>query len=63
LPKAEGARPVLFGFETALDAGACVADIIAQGIVPVAMEFMDKPAIDICEGLPRPATRWMSMRC
>ncbi|WP_375571261.1 FAD-linked oxidase C-terminal domain-containing protein [Ahrensia marina] len=53
LPKAEGARPVLFGFETALEAGACVADIIAQGIVPVAMEFMDKPAIDICEGFAK----------
>lgn len=53
LPKAEGARPVLFGFETALDAGSCVADIIAQGIVPVAMEFMDKPAIDICEGFAK----------
>jgi glycolate oxidase len=44
---------VLFGFETALDAGACVADIIAQGIVPVAMEFMDKPAIDICEAFAK----------
>ncbi len=53
LPKAEGARPVLFGFENALDAGACVADIIAQGIVPVAMEFMDKPAIDICEAFAK----------
>ena len=53
LPKAEGARPVLFGFENALDAGACVADIIAQGIVPVAMEFMDKPAIDICENFAK----------
>ena len=53
LPKAEGARPVLFGFETALDAGSCVADIIAQGIVPVAMEFMDKPAIDICEAFAK----------
>ncbi|MFK7792241.1 MAG: FAD-linked oxidase C-terminal domain-containing protein [Devosiaceae bacterium] len=53
LPKAEGARPVLFGFDNALDAGACVGDIIAQGIVPVAMEFMDKPAIDICEAFAK----------
>jgi glycolate oxidase len=53
LPKAEGARPVLFGFENALDAGACVSAIIAQGIVPVAMEFMDKPAIDICEAFAK----------
>ncbi|MCB1508292.1 MAG: FAD-binding protein [Hyphomicrobiaceae bacterium] len=49
LPKPEGARPVLFGFATSEDAGACVADVIGAGIVPVAMEFMDKPAIEICE--------------
>ena len=53
LPKPEGARPVLFGFDASEDAGACVADIIAQGIVPVAMEFMDKPAIDICEAFAK----------
>lgn len=53
LPKPEGARPVLFGFDSSLDAGACVADIIAQGIVPVAMEFMDKPAIEICEAFAK----------
>ena len=46
---AEGARPVLFGFETSEEAGACVAAIIGAGIIPVAMEFMDKPAIEICE--------------
>ena len=45
----EGARPVLFGFETSKEAGEAVAAIIASGIIPVAMEFMDKPAIDICE--------------
>ncbi|MEO0545592.1 MAG: FAD-linked oxidase C-terminal domain-containing protein [Pseudomonadota bacterium] len=47
--KPEGARPVLFGFDTSEAAGACVAEIIGTGIVPVAIEFMDKPAIDICE--------------
>jgi glycolate oxidase len=46
----EGARPVLFGFESSEAAGACVAAIIGAGIVPVAMEFMDKLAIEICEG-------------
>ncbi len=46
---AEGARPVLFGFESAADAGAAVAAIIAAGIIPVAMEYMDKQAIEICE--------------
>ncbi len=49
LHKAEGARPVLFGFDDPTVAGACVADIIAEGIVPVAIEYMDKEAIHICE--------------
>ncbi len=49
LPLAEGARPVLFGFDRPEDAGACVAAIIGAGIVPVAMEYMDRPAIEICE--------------
>jgi glycolate oxidase len=49
LRAAEGARPVLFGFETSKQAGEAVAAIIGAGIVPVAMEFMDKPAIEICE--------------
>jgi len=49
IAKPEGARPVLFGFDTSEEAGACVADVIAAGIVPVAIEFMDKPAIEICE--------------
>ncbi|MDD9910438.1 MAG: FAD-binding protein [Ahrensia sp.] len=49
LAKPEGARPVLFGFQKSEAAGACVADIIGTGIVPVAIEFMDKPAIEICE--------------
>ncbi|MEL7454870.1 MAG: FAD-binding protein, partial [Pseudomonadota bacterium] len=51
--KPEGARPVLFGFDTSEEAGACVADIIGTGIVPVAIEFMDKPAIDICEAFAK----------
>ncbi|MCI5078482.1 FAD-linked oxidase C-terminal domain-containing protein [Oricola sp.] len=49
IAKPEGARPVLFGFDSSEVAGACVADIIGAGIIPVAIEFMDKPAIDICE--------------
>ncbi len=49
IAKPEGARPVLFGFETSEEAGACVSDVIAAGIIPVAIEFMDKPAIEICE--------------
>ncbi|MEJ8310413.1 FAD-linked oxidase C-terminal domain-containing protein [Agrobacterium larrymoorei] len=49
IAKPEGARPVLFGFESSEEAGSCVADIIGSGIIPVAIEFMDKPAIEICE--------------
>ncbi len=49
IARPEGARPVLFGFETSEEAGSCVADVIGSGIIPVAIEFMDKPAIEICE--------------
>jgi glycolate oxidase len=49
LRKAEGARPVLFGFASAEAAGECVAAVIGAGIIPVAMEFMDKQAIAIVE--------------
>ncbi|MGO4387369.1 FAD-linked oxidase C-terminal domain-containing protein [Microvirga sp. 2YAF29] len=49
LRAAEGARPALFGFSSVEDAGACVAAIIGAGIIPVALEYMDKPAIQICE--------------
>lgn len=49
IARPEGARPVLFGFETAEGAAACVSDVIGSGIIPVAIEFMDKPAIEICE--------------
>ena len=49
LRKAEGARPVLFGFASSEAAGACVSNIIGAGIMPVAIEFMDRPAIKVCE--------------
>ncbi|MFC3694815.1 FAD-linked oxidase C-terminal domain-containing protein [Chenggangzhangella methanolivorans] len=49
LPMAEGARPILFGFPSSEAAGAATAAVLAAGIVPVAIEFMDKIAIDICE--------------
>ena len=49
LPKPEGARPVLMGFDSNEVAGACVADIIEAGILPVAIEFMDRPIIRITE--------------
>jgi len=49
LPKAEGARPILLGFSTSEAAGQCVAAIIGSGIIPVAIEFMDRPAIQVAE--------------
>jgi len=45
----EGARPVLLGFDSTEAAASCVGAIIAAGIVPVAIEFMDRPAIHVCE--------------
>ena len=49
LRKPEGARPVLMGFDSAEVAGACVADIIKAGVLPVAIEFMDRMLIEVCE--------------
>jgi len=49
LPKAEAARPIMLGFASSEAAGRCVAAIIASGILPVAIEFMDKPAIEVAE--------------
>ncbi len=49
LKAAEGARPMLLGFESNEAAGGCVAAIIGAGIIPMALEFMDRPAIHVCE--------------
>jgi glycolate oxidase len=53
LRMAEGARPMLVGFDRPEQAGQCVADIIGSGIIPVAIEYMDKPAIEICEAFAK----------
>ncbi len=45
LRKPEGARPVLMGFDDSAVAGACVSDIIRAGVLPVAIEFMDRLCI------------------
>ncbi len=45
LPKPEGARPVLIGFDSPEVAGQCVADIIKSGVLPVAIEYMDRLCI------------------
>ncbi|MDJ0638073.1 MAG: FAD-linked oxidase C-terminal domain-containing protein [Paracoccaceae bacterium] len=49
LPKPEGARPVLIGYKSAEVAGACVSDIIRAGVLPVAIEYMDRKVIEVVE--------------
>ncbi|NRB35137.1 MAG: FAD-binding protein [Rhodobacteraceae bacterium] len=53
LHKPEGARPVLMGFDSNEVAGACVSDIIRAGLLPVAIEFMDRPCIEACEAFAK----------
>ncbi|MEP2715101.1 FAD-linked oxidase C-terminal domain-containing protein [Pseudophaeobacter sp.] len=53
LRKPEGARPVLIGFDSNEVAGACVSDIIKAGVLPVAIEFMDRPCIAACEAFAK----------
>jgi glycolate oxidase len=60
LQKPETARALLVGFSSSEDAGQCVADIIAAGIIPGGMEMMDRPAIHAADdfakcGYPRDA--------
>jgi glycolate oxidase len=60
LPKPPVTRTLLAAFRSVPHAGQCVADIIAAGIVPAAMEFMDRRCIqaveDYCSpGYPREA--------
>jgi len=49
MPLPEGARPVLIGFSSNEVAGECVSDIIRAGLLPVAIEFMDRPCIEATE--------------
>lgn len=60
LPKAEARRTALAIFETAQDACNCVADFTSSGILPVALELLDRISINAIEdfepsGLPRSA--------
>ena len=45
----EGARAMLAAFKSNEIAGQAVDAIIGSGIIPVALEFMDRPAIHACE--------------
>ncbi|MFT7440797.1 MAG: glycolate oxidase [Sulfitobacter sp.] len=53
LHKPEGARPVLIGFDDNEVAGTCVSDIIKAGVLPVAIEFMDRPCIEATEAFAK----------
>ena len=53
LKSAEGARPMMLGFDSPATAGACVSAIMGAGIIPVAIEYMDKPAIHVCEAFAK----------
>ncbi|MFW8594118.1 FAD-linked oxidase C-terminal domain-containing protein [Cribrihabitans neustonicus] len=53
LRQPEGARPVLAAFDSAEAAGACVSDIIKAGVLPVAIEYMDRPCIEACEAFAK----------
>jgi len=54
LRKPEGARPVLIGYDSNEVAGRCVSDIIKAGVLPVAIEFMDRPCIEATEAFAKP---------
>ena len=49
LRKAPVTRTLMASFDTVTDAGACVAAVIADGMVPAAMEFMDRRAAEAIE--------------
>jgi len=60
LKKPETAQAALIGFLSIEDAGNCVSDIIASGIIPSGMEMMDKALIHATDnfvkaGYPRDA--------
>jgi glycolate oxidase len=45
----EGTRAMLLGFPSVAAAASAVADIMGSGVIPVALEFMDRPCIHACE--------------
>jgi len=54
LPRPPVTRTLLAAFASVPAAGQCVADIIGAGIVPAAMEFMDKRCIEAVEAHSAP---------
>lgn len=49
LPEPDTAQAVLVGFPDVEQAGRCVAQVIAEGIIPAGMEMMDRLAIHAAE--------------
>ena len=49
LPRPESARALLIGFPDVESAGRCVAQVIAEGMIPAGMEMMDRLAIKAAE--------------
>jgi glycolate oxidase len=45
----EGTRAMLLGFPSVAAAASAVADVMGSGIIPVALEFIDRPCIHACE--------------
>jgi glycolate dehydrogenase FAD-linked subunit len=54
LPKPPVTRTLIAAFRAVPDAGVCVANVIAAGIVPAAMEFMDRRCIEAVEAYCAP---------
>ena len=54
LPKPPVTRTLIAAFRAVPDAGTCVANVIAAGIVPAAMEFMDRRCIEAVEAYCAP---------
>ena len=44
---------MLIAFDRNETAGECVSAIIRAGLLPVAIEFMDRPCIEACEAFAR----------
>lgn len=49
MPKPESVKTVLAAYNRVEDAGRAVADVIGSGLLPVALEIMDRLAIDAAE--------------
>src|SRR5262245_35605252 len=54
LPRAPASRTLLLAFDSVRAAGETVAAIIGAGIIPAALEFMDRACIDVVEAFCAP---------